>query len=122
MVKLKFVVIGGVLTLRISENKTRCYKRVNHLLKGNPNVEKHWNQEKERFSSYAVSYSDNNKILEEFKGIYWKLIQEHPELNARQISNYYKTKAQESLKKMSLKTGAWMIIKILSKSIWKLWY
>ena len=99
MVKLKFVVIGGVLTLRISENKTRCYKRVNHLLKGNPNVEKHWNQEKERFSSYAVSYSDNNKILEEFKGIYWKLIQEHPELNARQISDYYKTKAQESLKK-----------------------
>lgn len=97
-------------------------QRVNHLLKGNPNVEKHWNQEKERFSSYAVSYSDNNKILEEFKGIYWKLIQEHPELNARQISNYYKTKAQESLKKMSLKTGAWMIIKILSKSIWKLWY
>ena len=34
MVKLKFIVLDGVLALRISENKTRYYKRVTHLLKG----------------------------------------------------------------------------------------
>lgn len=92
MVKLKFIVLDGVLVLRISENKSRCYKRVGHLLKGNPNLEKHWIKDKERFSSYAVSYADNNKILEEFKDIYWKLIQEHPELNVKQIADYFKTK------------------------------
>lgn len=42
MVKLKFIVLDGVLALRISENKTRYYKRVTHLLKGKPNLEKHW--------------------------------------------------------------------------------
>ena len=38
MVKLKFIVLDGVLALRISENKARYYKRVTHLLKGKPNL------------------------------------------------------------------------------------
>lgn len=91
MVKLKFIVLDGVLALRISENKTRYYKRVTHLLKGKPNLEKHWVKEKERFSAYAVSYAENNQILEDFKAVYWKLITEHPELTAKQVANYYKS-------------------------------
>ena len=46
MVKLKFIIRTGVLVLRISENKVRYYKRVGHLLKGSPNLEKHWVKEK----------------------------------------------------------------------------
>lgn len=62
MVKLKFIIRIGVLVLRISENKVRYYKRVGHLLKGGPNLEKHWVKEKERFSVYAVNYVENNKV------------------------------------------------------------
>ena len=51
MVKLKFILFDGVLALRISENKARYYKRVTHLLKGKPNLDKHWVKEKERFSA-----------------------------------------------------------------------
>ena len=46
MVKLIFIVLDGVLALRISENKARYYKRVTHLLKGKPNLKKHWVKEK----------------------------------------------------------------------------
>ena len=35
----------------------------------------------------------NNKILNGFKDIYWKLIQEHPELTARQVADYYNPNA-----------------------------
>ncbi len=65
--KLKFIIRDGALVLRISENKERFYKSVKHLLKGNPNLERHWNADKERFSSYAVSYGENNKALDDFK-------------------------------------------------------
>jgi integrase len=89
MVKLKFVIRGNSLVLRISEGKQRFYKSVHHLLVGSPNLEKHWNSDKGRFSGYAVSYAENNKALEDFKSIYSKRIIEHPELNAKQIAMYY---------------------------------
>ena len=41
MVKLKFVIRNGVLALRISAGKDRFYKRVAHLMKGEPDL-KHW--------------------------------------------------------------------------------
>jgi len=43
MVKLKFIILDNALVLRISENKERFYKSTKHLLKDNPNLEKHWN-------------------------------------------------------------------------------
>ncbi len=89
MVKLKIIVRDGSLVLRISEGKQRFYKSVRHLLKGAPNVEKHWNADKERFTSYAVSYSENNKILEDFKANYSKLVLEHPEYTARQVASAF---------------------------------
>lgn len=57
MVKLKFIIKDNSLVLRISEGKERYYKSVKHILPGNPNLTKHWNTDKERFSGYAVSYS-----------------------------------------------------------------
>lgn len=89
MVKLRFIIRNGVLVLRISESKDRFYKRVGNLLKGTPNLEKHWKQEKECFSSYSPFYQDNNTALAEFKQIYWKLIQQHPELTAKQVAGFY---------------------------------
>ena len=41
MVKLKFVIRNGVLALRISAGEDRFYKRVAHLMKGEPDL-KHW--------------------------------------------------------------------------------
>jgi len=90
MVKLRFIVRSGVLVLRISESRERYYKRVGNIIKGKPNLERHWNNEKERFSSYAVFHKENNQALDEFKQIYWKLIQKHPELTAKQVADYYK--------------------------------
>lgn len=90
MVKLKFILRNGVLVLRISQNKDRYYKRVGYLLTGNPDVEKHWQADKERFSSRSQHYEENNKALAEYKQIYWKLIQEHPELSAKQVAEFYK--------------------------------
>lgn len=58
------------------------------FVEGNPNL-KHFNQDKQKFSAYAVLYNENNRALEEFYQIYWKLIQNHPELDAKQIANYY---------------------------------
>ena len=89
MVKLKFIVKDGSLVLRISEGKERYYKSVKHLLTGSPNLERHWNADKERFTCNAISYSDNNKALEEFKSTYTKLLLEHPELTARQVASYF---------------------------------
>jgi len=89
MVKLKFIIRDDALVLRISENKERFYKSVKHLLKGNPNLEKHWNADKERFSTYAVSYAENNDILTDFKGLYSSIVKEFPELSAKQVAQYY---------------------------------
>lgn len=98
MVRLKFIVLDGSLVLRISEEKKRFYKSVAHLLKGNPNLEKHWNSDKERFSSYAVSYSENNQILSDFKSPYSDLIKENPELSAKQVAQFYSSAKQEEKK------------------------
>ena len=87
--KLKFIVKDGSLVLRISEGKERYYKSVKHLLTGSPNLERHWNADKERFTCNAISYSENNKALEEFKSTYTKLLLEHPELAARQVASYF---------------------------------
>lgn len=95
MVKLKFIIRNGVLALRISEGKERFYKRVAHLMKGQPDL-KHWKQDKEMFSGYAEFYKENNQILEDFKAIYWKLIQEHPELSAKQVACFYKAQQQHT--------------------------
>lgn len=97
MVKLKFIIRDNSLVLRISEGKQRFYKSVNHLLTGNPVLEKHWNSDKQRFSRYTVSYADNNKSLEDFKSIYNKLIIEHPELNAKQVAIYYNAVKQDAI-------------------------
>ena len=70
MVKLKFILRNGVLVLRISQNKDRYYKRVGYLLAGNPDVEKHWLADKERFSSRSKNYDENNKVLAEYKQVY----------------------------------------------------
>ena len=97
MVRLKFIVKDGVLVLRISELKTRYYKRVMHLLKGTPNLEKHWKADKERFSSYAVLYSENNQALDRFKDMYAQLIQENPKMSAKQVADYFKPEANQPL-------------------------
>lgn len=89
MVKLKIIIRSGVLVLRISENKDRFYKSVEYLLKGSPDF-KHWKADKEQFSGYSPFYQENNQALADFKQIYWKLVKEHPELTARQISDFYK--------------------------------
>ena len=89
MVKLKFIVKDSSLVLRISEGKERYYKSVKHLLTGSPNLERHWNADKERFTCNAISYSENNKALEEFKSTYTKLLLERPELTARQVASYF---------------------------------
>ena len=89
MVKLRFIVRGGLLVLRISEGKERYYKSVKNILVGNPNIERHWKADKEKFSNFAVSYQENNKAQDDFKQIYRKLCTEHPELNARQVASYY---------------------------------
>jgi integrase len=95
MVKLKFIIRDKALVLRISEGKQRYYKSVKHLLKGNPNIERHWNNDKERFSSYAVSCAENNQALNDFKGFYLLLIKENPELSAKQVARYYSASKQD---------------------------
>lgn len=88
MVKLKFIIKDGMLVLRISEKKERYYKSVRHLLIGQPNL-KYWMKEYERFSSHAPSCAKNNKILEDYKNVYRKLMFEYPEFSARQIASFY---------------------------------
>lgn len=86
MVKLKFIIRENSLVLRISEGKARYYKSVKHLLKGNPNLQKHWNQVKEKFSPYAINASENNKILEDFKASYQEVISVHKVYTAKEVS------------------------------------
>ena len=95
MVRLKIIIRSGALVLRISENKDRFYKSVEYLLKGAPDL-KHWKADKEQFSGYAPFHEENNKALADFKQIYWKLVKEHPELTARQISDYYKNERRHT--------------------------
>ena len=77
--------------MRISEGKSRFYKTVTHLLVGSPNLAKHWDDKKEKFSTYAVSYQKNNAALAEFKKIYADIIQEHPELSAKEVAQFLNT-------------------------------
>ena len=107
MVKLKFVIRNGVLALRISAGKDRFYKRVAHLMKGEPDL-KHWKQDKEMFSGYAEFYKENNKILEDFKAIYWKLIREHTELTAKQVACFYKAQ-QPHTGSQPIQLTAWSV-------------
>jgi integrase len=95
MIKLKFIIRDNVLVLRISEGKQRYYKTVRHLLKGNPNIERHWSNDKERFTSYAASCTENNRILDDFKGFYRSLIEEHPGLSAKQVARFYSASKQD---------------------------
>lgn len=95
MVKLKFIVRNGVLALRISAGKERYYKRVAHLLKGQPDL-KHWKQDREAFSGYSEFYKENNQILEDFKNVYWTLVKRHPELSARQVASFYKAQQKHT--------------------------
>lgn len=95
MVKLKIIIRSGRLVLRISEDKDRYYKSVGYLLKGSPDL-KHWKADKEQFSGYAPFYEENNKAIADFKQIYWKLVTEHPELTAQQISDYYRNERRHT--------------------------
>ena len=97
MVKLRFIIKDSVLVLRISEFKNRYYKRVGNILKGTPNLEKHWKADKERFSSYAVNYVENNKALEDYKAIFEKLIKEHPEFTAKQVAEFYSSQSTATM-------------------------
>lgn len=72
-------------------------------------LEKHWVKEKERFSAYAVNYVENNKALDEFKAIYWKLIQEHIELTAKQVADYYKQQYSNPAAQPQKKVSAWTV-------------
>lgn len=95
MVKLKIIIRSGSLVLRISENKDRFYKNVEYLLKGSPDL-KHWKADKEQFSGYSPFHEENNQALSDFKQIYWRLVTEHPELTARQVSDYYKNERRHT--------------------------
>lgn len=106
MVRLNFIVRSGVLVLRFSEAKTRYYKRVGYLLKGTPNL-KHWDTAKQRFSAYAVNHLENNRILDDFKRIYWKVIQDHPELSAKQVANFYGAHVPDH--NIGLKMSEWAV-------------
>ena len=97
---------GGVLVLRISEAKVRFYKRVEYLLVGTPNL-KHFNQDKQKFTAYAVSYNENNRALEEFYQIYWKLIQSHPELDAKQVAHFYQARIPEN--NIGIEVNGWQV-------------
>ena len=48
MIREKYIIRSETLVLRISEGKDRYYKRVSHLLLGDPNL-KYWDVTRERF-------------------------------------------------------------------------
>ena len=77
MVKLNYAFKNGNLSLRISEKKERYYKSVKSLLLGNPNIAKHWDESKQRFTNNAVNCAENNKRLEAFKEQFAKVAREH---------------------------------------------
>ena len=58
--------------------------------------------------------SDNRKIrrrqvLDEFKAIYWKLIQEHPELTVKQVADYYKQQYSNPAAQPQEKVSSWSV-------------
>lgn len=55
----------------------------------------------------------NNKILDGFKDIYWKLIQEHPELTARQVVDYYNSNASNPFALQQEDLLVWPVDKII---------
>ena len=89
MIRVKYIIRSNTLVLRISERKERYYKRVSHLLLGNPNL-KYWDVTRERFGYRCSNYMENNEILERFKSIYRNLITEYPALSAHQIASFYR--------------------------------
>lgn len=91
MVRLRFIIRSGTLVLRISEGKERYYRKVHSLLVGNPDI-KYWDNRKEKFNYRCPSYIENNAQLERFKEVYKKLVTDYPELTARQIASFYKTR------------------------------
>lgn len=95
MVKLKFIERKGSLALRISEGKERYYKSMGSLLRGNPNISLHWDASKQKFSSHAVCYSENNRILEHTADLYRNVCEEHPELGAREIAIWFSREREE---------------------------
>lgn len=88
MIRLKYIIRSETLVLRISEGKDRYYKRVSHLLLGDPNL-KYWDVTRERFTYRDTSYIENNNILEQFKNIYRNLRIEFPQLTVRQTASFY---------------------------------
>lgn len=48
MIRLKYIIRSETLVLRISEGKDHYYKRVSHLLLGDPNL-KYWDVTREQF-------------------------------------------------------------------------
>lgn len=91
MVKLRFVVRNGALFLRISEGKERFYRTVNSVLVGNPNIEKHWDNAKEKFTRVAVRFKENNDALAAFKAEYQKFLLNNPDADARSVSKMSKS-------------------------------
>ena len=65
-------------------------------------------KDKERFSAYAISYAENNKILEDFKSIYWTLVTEHPELTAKQV-DYYRSNCTTHEAQPKEKVSEWSV-------------
>ena len=98
MVKLKFVIKDDTLVLRISEGKERFYRSAMSVLVGTPNLQRHWNADKEKFYPAAVSAKENNVALQKFKEVYSKLVLEHPDFSARtrHISGCYSKKKRET--------------------------
>lgn len=87
--KLRFVVKDDKLVLRISEGKERFYRSAKTIIPGNPNFKRHWNADKECFRSNFPGYKEANKALADFKENYVKVMLEHPEFSAKQVSLYY---------------------------------
>lgn len=88
MIRLKYIIRSETLVLRISEGKDHYYKRVSHLLLGDPNL-KYWDATRERFTYRDTSYIENNNILEQFKNIYRNLTIEFLQLTIRQTASFY---------------------------------
>lgn len=87
MVKLKFVVINGKLVLRISEGKARFYRATTSLLAGNPNLARHWNSAREKFSSSDPNAKANNEALAGFKAVFQKFLLDNPGADAQSVAN-----------------------------------
>lgn len=98
MVKLRFIVKDGTLVLRFSEGKERIYRVATQILIGKPNVQKHWDNEKERFTRVAVSYRENNQALSAYKSKYAQIIASNPGLSVKQVADYCDTPVTTQIK------------------------